>query len=379
MTIVKLAPALRRSLLALALVSLSLFDAHDTQARPHRNRRDDARADSDRLRRRSRYERTREPTTRRGRPITLPLETQPVAFQPAPAPSRATRPYDHVIVVSIDGLRPDAVMMTDAPNLRRLRQIGAWSTEARTITRSYTLPSHTSMLTGVDADRHGLVHNNFTPRYGFSRAPTALYHAHDAGLTTAMFVSKPKFRHIAIPGSVDVFSRPDYLCRRVMDAATQHIRQTREGLTFIHLSEPDGAGHERGWMTASYLRAIAAADRCMGTLLSTIEARADRDRVLLVISADHGGHGRTHGSTREEDMRIPWIAWGSRVTPGDFSDAVSTMDTAATALAALGLEVPSDMVGRPVQRALSRAAPSAQVTSGASEPLRNSEAGRDGR
>lgn len=364
--------------LALALVASIVTDA--SEARPHRRRRgDDARADSDRLRRRSRYERTREPTTRHGRPITIPLTTAPVHFDPAPAPAQSARPYDHVIVVSIDGLRPDAVMMTDAPNLRRLRQIAAWSTEARTITRSYTLPSHTSMLTGVDADRHGLVHNNFTPRYGFTRAPSALYHAHDAGFTTAMFVSKPKFRHIAIPGSVDVFSRPDYVCRPVMNAAVDHIRRTREGLTFIHLSEPDGAGHERGWMTASYLRAIAAADVCMGTLLTAIESRTDRDRVLLIISADHGGHGRTHGSTREEDMRIPWIAWGSRVAPGDFADAVSTMDTAATALAALGVEVPSEMVGRPVQRALSRTSVTAQVTGVGNAQQRNSEARRDGR
>jgi arylsulfatase A-like enzyme len=194
-----------------------------------------------------------------------------------------------------------------------------------------------------------------------------------------MFVSKPKFRHIAIPGSVDVFARPDYACRRVVDAAAQHIQRTREGLTFVHLSEPDGAGHERGWMTASYMRAIAAADRCMGTLLQTIEARADRDRVLLVISADHGGHGRTHGSTREEDMRIPWIAWGSRVVVGDFADAVSTMDTAATALAALGLEVPQDMVGRPVQRALTRAVAAPQVSGADAGSRRNSEARRDGR
>jgi arylsulfatase A-like enzyme len=369
-----------RTLFALTLALVATVDADDSGAQSRRRRRsDDARADSDRLRRRSRYDRTREPTMRRGRPITIALETEPVHFDPAPAPTTSARPYDHVIVVSIDGLRPDAVMMTDAPNLRRLRQIGAWSTEARTITRSYTLPSHTSMLTGVDADRHGLVHNNFTPRYGFTRAATALYHAHDAGFTTAMFVSKPKFRHIAIPGSVDVFARPDYACRRVVDAAAQHIRQTREGLTFVHLSEPDGAGHERGWMTASYMRAIAAADRCMGTLLQTIEARADRDRVLLVISADHGGHGRTHGSTREEDMRIPWIAWGSRVVVGDFADAVSTMDTAATALAALGLEVPQDMVGRPVQRALTRAVAAPQVSGADAGSRRNSEARRDGR
>lgn len=370
----------QRSFVALVLALVASVVTQASEAHPHRRRRtDDARRDSDRLRRRARYEQTREPTMRRGRPITIPLTTAPVPFAPAPLPTQAARPYDHVIIVSIDGLRPDAIPLTDAPNLRRLRQIAAWATQARTITRSYTLPSHTSMLTGVDADRHGLVHNNFSPRHGFTRVPSALYYAHDAGFTTAMFVSKPKFRHIAIPGSVDVFSRPDYVCRPVMNAAVEHIRHTHQGLTFIHLSEPDGAGHDRGWMTASYLRAIAAADVCIGTLLTAIDNRADRDRILLIISSDHGGHGRTHGSTREEDLRIPWIAWGSRVVPGEFSDPVSTMDTAATALAALGLDVPEDMVGRPVQRVLSRTVAVAQATSVADAQRNHLEARYDGR
>lgn len=366
------------SLLAITVASVAALFADDGAAQ-RRTRSDDARRDSDRMRRRSRYERTREPTTRRGRPITIRLETPPVTFDPAPAPASNDRPYDHVVVVSLDGLRPDAIMMTDAPNLRRLRQIGAWSTEARTITHSYTLPSHTSMLSGVDTDRHGLLHNDFTPRHGFTRAPTALYVAHDAGFTTAMFVSKPKFRHIAIPGSVDVFRLPSSRCSVVVNAASAHLASTREGITFVHLSEPDAAGHSRGWMTLSYMRAIAETDRCVGTLLQAIAARADRDRVLLVISADHGGHGRTHGSTREEDMRIPWIAWGSRVVAGDFATPVSTMDTAATALAALGLETPSDWTGRPVARAFARTPTEPQGSGATRATGRDSPVAHNGR
>jgi arylsulfatase A-like enzyme len=237
-----------------------------------------------------------------------------------------------------------------------LREQGANSLEARTITHSYTLPSHTSMLTGVDTDRHGMLHNNFTPSRGFIRVPPIFYYAHDAGLTTAMFVSKPKLRHIAIPGSVDVFSRPDYLCGPVVAAAAEHLSHAGAGLTFVHLSEPDEFGHSRGWMTEAYLRGVASADHCIGTLLTTIAARPDLDRFLMLISADHGGHGRTHGSERDEDMRIPWIAWGSRVTRGAFSSPVSTMDTAATALAALGLPVPAEFTGRAVRIALENAA-----------------------
>src|SRR5262249_41542152 len=157
--------------------------------------------------------------------------------------------------------RPDAIDLTDAPNLRLLRAQSAVGLQARTFAHSYTLPSHAAMVTGVDTDRHGLVHNNFVPSRGFVRAPTLFYYAHDAGLATAMFVSKPKFRHLALPGSVDVFSRPDYFCSPVVRQAVDYLAHARPGVTFLHFSEPDEYGHSRGWMTEAYLRGVASADR----------------------------------------------------------------------------------------------------------------------
>lgn len=358
-SVVAVAVALTGPLWSISEPAIALPPSHRRTVRRHHHRQHttDARRDSDRMRRRRRYERTLDPTTTRaGRQIRVTLATPPVPFGPPPpahaALSTSSRPYDHVVIVSLDGLRPDAIDLTDAPNLRLLREQGAYGLEARTITHSYTLPSHTSMLTGVDTDRHGLVHNNFVPARGFVRVPTIFYHAHDAGFATAMFVSKPKLRHIAIPGSVDVFARPDYFCPRVVAAAADYLASAGPGLTFVHLSEPDEYGHARGWMTEAYLRGVAAADRCLGVLLTAIGRRRDLDRFLLLVSADHGGHGRTHGSERDEDRRIPWIAWGSRVRQGSFRDPVSTMDTAATALAALGLPIPPDWVGRPVTVAL---------------------------
>ena len=124
------------------------------------------------------------------------------------------------------------------------------------------------------------------------------------------------------------------------------------GLTFVHFSEPDDSGHRFGWMRARYLQAIARSDRCLSTVMAAVEARADRDGFLVIATADHGGHGRRHGTHAPEDLHIPWVAWGSRVTRGDFTDPVRTTDTAATALAALGIEAPANVTGHAVQRVL---------------------------
>jgi arylsulfatase A-like enzyme len=196
--------------------------------------------------------------------------------------------------------------------------------------------------------------DDFRAERGFIRVPTIFYRAHDAGLRTAMFVAKTKLRHIALPGSLDVWSLPHYSCERVSAAAAAYLRDSLPGVTFIHLEEPDDGGHRYGWMSRRYLGYVARADRCFGAVMAALEARADRARVLVLVSADHGGHGRRHGTHDPLDLHIPWLAWGSRVQRGPFDAPVVTMDTAATAMAALGLTPGPENTGHPVPQALPR-------------------------
>src|SRR5262249_41689725 len=151
-------------------------------------------------------------------------------------------------------------------------------------------------LSGVEPSLHGMDFDDFHPERGFIRAPTVFTAAHDAGLATAMFVSKTKLRHIALPGSLDVWSLPHWSCERVAAAAASYLADAPPGVTFIHFSEPDDAGHMRRWMSTRYLAAIHRADACFGTVFDVLRARADHDRVLVIATADHGGHRRGHGT-----------------------------------------------------------------------------------
>ena len=70
------------------------------------------------------------------------------------------------------------------------------------------------------------------------------------------------------------------------------------------------------------------------------------------MSADHGGHNKTHGTKSPEDMTIPWIVWGEGVKPGfKITAPVTTCDTAATALWLLDVPLPSNLDGKPVTSA----------------------------
>jgi arylsulfatase A-like enzyme len=107
-------------------------------------------------------------------------------------------------------------------------------------------------------------------------------------------------------------------------------------------------------MSSTYLGTLTNTDEAVRRVLAALEDAGLRETTLVILTADHGGHGTTHGSDRPEDMTIPWIVNGPRVLPGTtLSGSIRNLDTPATALWALGLPVPSDMDGRAVVEAFS--------------------------
>ena len=283
-----------------------------------------------------------------------------VAKPPSPASERlpalpstpSTTPrVRHVIIISEDGLRPDALLQARGPVMAEVMKHAAYSLTAMTIRHASTLPSHAAMLSGFDEEAHGLSWNTWRPGRGFILVPTIFDAAERAGQSSAAFVGKQKLEHVIAPGSVDLFSRPGFLCHAVSKAAARYFEENRPTVEFVHFADPDEIGHHQGWMSDQQIEAIRGADQCVANMIEAVHrAGADAD-TLFILSADHGGHGKNHTGRIKEDRLIPWIAWGAGIQPHQLQGPVSTMDTAATALWALGLPRPLTMEGRPVEEA----------------------------
>jgi arylsulfatase A-like enzyme len=264
----------------------------------------------------------------------------------------------HVVVVSIDGLRPDAIGTYQAPTLQRLMREGSYTLAASTIHPSKTLPSHTSMLTGQPPERHGVLWNNVvTADADAIEMPNVFSLARARGYSTAAFFSKAKFQPLQVEGTLDYSQAPGgwfgrWTSERTVTDVEHYLAGARPNLLFVHLTDPDAAGHSAGWMTSAYGRAVLEADRALGRLLAMAENTFGAGRFSVIVTADHGGHGRDHGSDDPRDVTIPWIAWGVGVKPGLVAGAVETMDTAATVLWLLAVDPPADWAGRPVIDAL---------------------------
>jgi predicted AlkP superfamily pyrophosphatase or phosphodiesterase len=291
-----------------------------------------------------------------------------------PSPLHAERRADHVFVISFDGGKPAVIHESEMPALKKLAADGAVTWTARTIFPPKTLPSHTSMLTGLGPDKHCVDWNNYTPIRGKVKPPSifAVARQHDASLVTAMFPGKQKFRHLWQPGSLDLFDYngpqvdvplPDgqdieklvLPAQTVARNASAYMVSAKPNLCFIHFPDPDSAGHKSGWGSPEQKEAFKVSDQALGQIIKAIEKAGIASSTVVLISADHGGHEKTHGENTPDDMNIPWIAWGKGVKRNfTITAPVTTYDTAATALWLLDVPLPADFDGKPVTQAFEK-------------------------
>ncbi|HEX8550887.1 MAG TPA: alkaline phosphatase family protein [Abditibacteriaceae bacterium] len=259
---------------------------------------------------------------------------------------------DHVFIISFDGGKPSVMQKSPMPLTMEMAKTGATTWNAQTIFPSITLVSHTSMLTGVQPAKHKIMWNEWIPQNGMVKVPTVFKVARDNGYTTALFAGKAKFRHLNVAGTLDEFQIPSYNSKVVAAAAAKYIVEKKPNVCFIHFADSDGAGHAHGWGSAEQVQSFADEDAALQIVRDAVKAAGIEKRSTFILSADHGGHDKTHGSNSPEDMTIPWIAWGAGVKPETtITDAVTTFDTAATALWLLDVAVPADWDGKPVTSA----------------------------
>jgi hypothetical protein len=245
-----------------------------------------------------------------------------------------------VLAISLDGLNPDAIKTlgaTGSPNLHRLMAEGSSTLNARTsIESTKTLPNHTGMITGrrVSGDEgHGVTFNSDTggtleETHG-SYVPGMFDIAHDRGRQTAFFAEKDKFHYLMRSwddehGAEDMTGVDDGRDKTDVDdvaPAGELITDVQAALTagstdlvFLHLTAPDRAGHDEGWLEPEYLAAVRDVDAHLGDILGTVEEHPGlRERLTILVTADHGGpKGETTHYDADDvaNYRIPFIAWG---------------------------------------------------------------------
>ncbi|MEZ4864213.1 MAG: ectonucleotide pyrophosphatase/phosphodiesterase [Caldilineaceae bacterium] len=250
-----------------------------------------------------------------------------------------------VILIMIDGLRPDALAATACPNLQGFRQRGASTLTASSVMPSVTLPCHTSIFHSVPPSRHGITTNQWQPMA--RPLPGLIEVAAEHKRRCAFICNWDYLRDVYRPGKMAYAYFDDSAYDPAGDEtmvaeALRYFRQARPDFMFVYQSTVDVYGHNHGWMSDEYLRHVTFIDGVVGRLLDGLP-----EEVTILIQSDHGGHERTHGTDLPEDMTIPWLIAGPPIKQNyTITAPVSLLDTAPTLATLLGIPPHEEWEGR---------------------------------
>lgn len=246
----------------------------------------------------------------------------------------------HVIIISIDGFRPDFYQDPSWPaaNLQLLAEKGVYAEFVRGIFPTVTYPSHTTLITGRFPAAHGIYYNttvgdngeveNWIYDFSSIKSETLWEAAHNAGLKTAS-VSWPisvncPYIDYNIPeiwsfenprdrrAATSQYANPKGLFEEVVQHATGEMEMDQYNLTSlsmdenlgriaaylfstyqpnlltVHLPNLDGAEHAEGREGDEVRRAIAGADHAVSTIYDAVVKAGLLENTAIIITGDHG-------------------------------------------------------------------------------------------
>ena len=242
-----------------------------------------------------------------------------------------------LVMISIDGLRPDYITAADAhgakvPNLRRFLKEGTYAEGVVGVVPTVTYPSHTTLVTGVWPAKHGILANttfdplqkNFQGWYWYAddiRVPTLWDAAAQAGRTTASIQwpvtvgarvtwNIPEFwrastaddakllRAVSTPGLLAEAQAEIGEYRGGIDNAPESdevrgryaqwiLEKKHPGFLLLHLAALDHIQHETGPFSSEAIAILERLDSVIGSLRDTAERLAP-GRALVAVVSDHG-------------------------------------------------------------------------------------------
>ena len=205
-----------------------------------------------------------------------------------------------VLVISIDALHPAALSAKTSPALYALMQAGRYTLQGRSVDPPKTLIAHTAMLTGLSPARNGKQDNDWQPGAPRVTKATLFDDARQRGYRTAFYYAKPKLGYL-VGGAVDEHSlAPD----DGVDRVGAFFRGGGRRMAFLHVSGLEHAGAESGWLSTDYLEELTYIDMTLAPLLEQVRQSGSH---AIIVTSDHAGHERQHGTQHPDDFKLPLI------------------------------------------------------------------------
>ena len=274
----------------------------------------------------------------------------------------ADPPAKYVLVIGVDGLRPDALQKATTPNFDKLSRNGATSYTCQILGTRYKKndtisgPGWSSFLTGVWADKHGVHDNSFKgKKFGeyphfFARVKSQFPTYKTAHFVDWAPIDDHVVSHADFHNGYKAHQPSDLGAKdkAIAADASKLIADKDYRVIVAYFGNCDSAGHGKGFHPSvpTYISAIEAVDGHIGTLLTAIASRTNykQEDWLILLSADHGGKGTglSSGHNVPEILTSQFIVSGNNVKRGPIKEQVYVVDIPTTALHHLGVDIAAD-------------------------------------
>ncbi|HEY4311362.1 MAG TPA: alkaline phosphatase family protein [Pirellulales bacterium] len=263
-----------------------------------------------------------------------------------------------LLFIGIDGCRFDSIEAANAPNLDRLMAEGCYDPDCQILGDRFTGndtisgPGWSSILTGVWADKHGVMDNDFKVKH-YEQYPHFFAHLKEKqpdAYTVSIVSWIPIQTHIVSAADIRQLYPPvgkDYIRADEMatKSAVKILSEADPTVLFLYIGQVDETGHQYGFhpTVPQYIQAIENADKYVGQVVDAMKGRKtfDKEDWLVLVTADHGGKGTGHGGGHNvPEIRNSFvIVSGPDAKRGPLNQDTYLVDVPVTALTHLGVTI----------------------------------------
>ena len=255
--------------------------------------------------------------------------------------------YKHVVIVGVDGAGA-YFRDTDTPRCDEI-----FAGQASTYRSLMALPTMSaqgwaSILHGVLPEFHGLTNAIIekTPYPVNSRYPSLFRVVREAmpDAELASFVEWNPINIGIVENNLGVEKGTGEDDAEVTGRILNYLRSKTPTLLFVQFSSPDDIGEKYGFGTDIYLSTVSTADALVGRIYDQLKLKGILDETLFIVTADHGGKGKTHGGDSDEEKYV-FLGIAGKTVESSIIVEAEGRDVAAIAAYALGLECPETWSG----------------------------------
>lgn len=263
----------------------------------------------------------------------------------------------HVILIGLDAMSARGVQRAETPNFNYMIENGAVSIQARCIRPTSSSQNWMSMVSGATPEMHGVTDNDWEPETKIippalqnkkGLFPTIFDHIKEQRPDAKVYMyyewtGQDRMYDVSVVDKAVTGLDYDQTLTQAIDA----FFQDKPEFLFVSINETDHIGHEAGHESQKYLDTIHHFDSIIGGLVKRLEETGLINETVLIVTADHGGLGFSHGGDSEAELEIPIIMYGGSVTKGKVMEHSNIIcDIAATVGGLLGVQLPAECQGQ---------------------------------